>query len=212
MTLIRKARELINVVDIIVGRNRLKEGERLNTVELKQNERAFQFMDKAGMVKEIQNVKLLETLIHDISSMSREGPLKNGETGRIVALDGSVALMELKQGAKVIRHAVNLSSSRHWDYAYASTVHAAQGATQYRTLFHIRTPDRDHEHESELKTMAKVFGDRSFYVGSTRATHEMKIYTNNKQTALEIVTARQDKSSAIELLGIARQKTRGVER
>ena len=345
----QKTPELKRVVDIIVGRDHLKNEERLNAVELKQNERAFQLMDQAGMVHEIKNIGLLNTLVSDIASMSgaerdrtlvitafnqdrhlinsgvrlelqkkgeisgkemtveiflskgwtraeikeaqyyrpgdvirfgrdyrkvdaakgeymrvasvdaphglvllhkqdgtamswepnkfntievyksetraiavgdlirmtrSEGQLKNGETGRVVALDATIAVLEVKQGNRVSQHEVNLSVSRHWDYAYASTVHAAQGATRYRTLFHIRTPDHNSEHEqsNELKTMAKVFGDRSFYVGSTRATHDMKIYTNNKQTALEIVTAKQDKTSAIEILGVEKQIGRGLGR
>jgi hypothetical protein len=48
--------------------------------------------------------------------------------------------------------------------------------------------------------MAKVFGDRSFYVGATRASHELRIYTNDKAMAARAVTARQDKTSAVETI------------
>jgi hypothetical protein len=53
--------------------------------------------------------------------------------------------------------------------------------------------------------MAKVFGNRSFYVGSTRASHAMKIYANNKQDALKVVAAKQDKMSAVEVLGLEKK-------
>jgi hypothetical protein len=54
--------------------------------------------------------------------------------------------------------------------------------------------------------MAKVFGNRSFYVGTTRATHEMKIYTNNKQAALKVGMAQQDKTSVVEVVNEEKQK------
>ena len=48
--------------------------------------------------------------------------------------------------------------------------------------------------------MAKVFGDRSFYVGATRASHELRIYTNDKTVAAKAVAAKQDKTSAVETI------------
>jgi type IV secretory pathway VirB9-like protein len=46
--------------------------------------------------------------------------------------------------------------------------------------------------------MAKVFGDRSFGVGATRASHEMMIYTQDKEVAAALVGAKQEKLSAVE--------------
>lgn len=43
--------------------------------------------------------------------------------------------------------------------------------------------------------MASVFGDRSFYVGSTHASHELRIYTNDKAAAAQAVMERQDQCS-----------------
>ena len=48
--------------------------------------------------------------------------------------------------------------------------------------------------------MAKIFGNRSFYVGTTRASHELRVYTNDKAMAASIVSGRQDKSSAVETM------------
>lgn len=48
--------------------------------------------------------------------------------------------------------------------------------------------------------MAKVFGDRSFYVGVTRASHELRIYTNDKAAAAKAVSLKQDKTSAVETI------------
>jgi hypothetical protein len=52
--------------------------------------------------------------------------------------------------------------------------------------------------------MAKVFGDRSFYVGTTRASHELAIYTNDKGVAKTAVAGKQDKTSAVETIERAR--------
>lgn len=130
--------------------------------------------------------------------------LKNGEVGRVVALKDNVATIEVKQGKESIRRDLDLSQNdnKHWDHAYASTVHASQGSTQHRTMFHIRAPEGENEYKQkrELEQMAKVFGDRSFYVGATRASHELRVYTNDKEAAAAAVAGKQDKTSAVETI------------
>lgn len=109
-------------------------------------------------------------------------------------------MLEVKQGEQTTQHPVDFSQSKHWDYAYACTVHGAQGVTQHRAIFHIAIPEKETEKSQKqaLANMAKVFGDRSFYVGVTRASHELKIYTNDKELAAKAITEKQDKTSAIE--------------
>lgn len=139
----------------------------------------------------------------DMLRMTRnDGVFKNGEVAKVVAVAGSKVTLEVKHGSEVSKHEVDLSRNKHWDHAYASTVHAAQGATQNRAIFHIRTPENDNERKQAMafENMAKVFGDRSFYVGATRASHELRIYTNDKAAAAMAVAAKQDKSSALETL------------
>lgn len=132
------------------------------------------------------------------------GRLKNGEIGRVVGLKDNVATIEVKQGKESIRRDLDLGQDdhKHWDHAYASTVHASQGSTQHRTMFHIRAPESDNEYKQkrELEQMAKVFGDRSFYVGTTRASHELRVYTNDKDAAAAAVAGKQDKTSAVETI------------
>ena len=131
-----------------------------------------------------------------------EGEFKNGEVARVTAVAGDKVTLELKQGKDVSLHQVDLSRNKHWDHAYAQTVHASQGATQHRAIFHIRAPQTESEKKQEraLENMAKVFGDRSFYVGATRASHELRIYTNDKTVAAKAVAAKQDKTSAVETI------------
>lgn len=154
----------------------------------------------------------------DLIRMTRnEGEFKNGEVARVAEIHGDKVTLELKQGDTVSRHGVDLSQSKHWDHAYASTVHASQGSTQYRAMFHIRAPETPNERkeEKELANMAKVFGNRSFYVGTTRASHELRIYTNDKAGAAKAISAQQDKTSAVETLhkgDIDQSKSLGVSR
>ncbi|WP_459203501.1 MobF family relaxase (plasmid) [Ralstonia pseudosolanacearum] len=131
-----------------------------------------------------------------------EGEFKNGEVARVAAVAGTRVTLELSQGKDVSLHDVDLSKNKHWDHAYASTVHASQGATQHRAIFHIRAPETDDERKQEraLESMAKVFGDRSFYVGTTRASHELRIYTNDKKLAARAIAGKQDKTSAVETI------------
>lgn len=131
-----------------------------------------------------------------------DGDLKNGEVARVLARDGNVVRISVGQGKEAVERDLDLSRSRHWDHAYASTIHAAQGVTQRRAIFHIRAPDsgREGQNERALAAMARIFGQRSFYVGTTRASHELRVYTNDKAQAARIVEGRQDKSSAVEVI------------
>lgn len=127
--------------------------------------------------------------------------IKNGNVGKVISLSGNVALLEMSTGPEFASMQLDLSKNRHWEYGYASTVHSAQGATSYRTLFHIHTPGKGEELKShEITKMAKIFGQRSFYVGSTRASHELQIFTTDKQFAERLITAKQDKTSGMELI------------
>jgi len=348
----QKTPDLKAAVDIITGRDQLTDGGRLTAVELKNNARAFEHMDKTGMVKEVTNGGLIDAAVKDVLAMSaaerertivitaynkdrheinagvrdglkqtgevsrieqnkeifiskgwtravtkeaqyynagdvvrfgrdykqidaakgeyarvvstdatrgvvllqkengqtiawepkknnnvevydaerrdiakgdiirmtrNEGEFKNGEVARVADIDGDKVKLELKQGEAISYHDVDLAKSKHWDYAYASTVHASQGATQHRAMFVIRAPEDENEKKQarQLEAMAKVFGNRSFYVGSTRASHELSIYTNDKAVAAKAVSAQQDKTSAVETLHRAEQardKTVGVDR
>lgn len=152
---------------------------------------------------EVYDTETRELAQGDLIRITRsEGEFKNGEVARVAAVDGTRATLELQQGKETTSHQVDLARSKHWDHAYASTVHASQGATQHRAIFHIRAPENDNERKQEraLENMAKVFGDRSFYVGATRASHELRIYTNDKGVAAQAVAGKQDKTSAVETI------------
>lgn len=139
--------------------------------------------------------------------------IKNGEIARVIRVDGDIASLSLRQGGGDATQHLNLEENKHWDHAYATTVHGSQGSTRHRTLFHIRAPvaDGERKQQAALDDMAKVFGNRSFYVGATRASHEMTIYTNDKGLAQRAITGRQDKTSAVETIQNSQNKLENVK-
>lgn len=184
----------------------------------KENGSAIAWEPKKNNNVEVYDPDKREIAKGDLIRITRnEGEFKNGEVARVSDIKGDRVTLELKQGDAVSKHEVDLARSKHWDHAYASTVHASQGATQYRAMFHIRAPETDNERkqEKQLAGMAKVFGNRSFYVGTTRASHELRVYTNDKAVAAKAISAHQDKTSAVETLrrdDIEQGKSLGVSR
>lgn len=56
------------------------------------------------------------------------------------------------------------------------------------------------KNDRELLAMAEVFGDRSYYVGVTRASHDIQIVTNDVVLAQRAITEKLDKSTVIEAM------------
>ena len=153
---------------------------------------------------EVYNTESREIGKGDIIRFTRNNEtVKNGEVARVVDILGSQATVEMGLGSEKSLQKMDLSVNKHWEHGYAFTVHAAQGSTKYQTFFHINAPQGNESGKiksSDLAKMAKVFGERSFYVGVTRASHQLAIYTNDKNMAAQIVGAKQDKSSVLETL------------
>lgn len=191
----------------------VEKGDYLTVVESAGRPNVVQLRKRDGSIVEWQpkkhnNVEAYDRDVRplaagDLIRITRNGgEFHNGDVARVVRLDGPVATVELGRGAQALRRELNLEQNKHWDHAYASTVHAAQGATQARAIFHIRAPEQEEARfgQRDLDNFARVFGARSFYVGSTRASHALTIYTNDKALAARAVAGRQDKSSAVETL------------
>jgi conjugative relaxase-like TrwC/TraI family protein len=182
--------------------------QRVNTVSVQRDDgTTVLWRPHVNNQVEVYEVKEREIAVGDVIRITRnEETLKNGHIGVVEALT--------KEGMQInvsgVRHELHTEKSKHWEHAYASTVHAAQGATARNTVFMVKVPTGDAEqnegdarpkHDFALQQMAQIFGARSFYVGATRATHEMVLYTNNTEKAGELVTKAQDKTSAMETLG-----------
>ncbi len=121
--------------------------------------------------------------------------IKTGEMGTVKSiLFGKVKLETSNQTVQF-----DLKEYKHWDHAYAVTVHASQGLTVDKTLFHIHAVEKeDGEKTKALHEIAKIFGERSFYVGVTRARNDVEIYTNDSKIAQRVICQDQDKTSSLE--------------
>lgn len=129
--------------------------------------------------------------------------LFNGDRGIVQSIQGDEAKIQFGNTEKTL----NLKENPHWDHAYALTLHASQGLTAKEVLFVVRDTAQKGKEASEDGgggamdyKLAKIFGERSFLVGVTRASHNMTIYTDDKASAMRQIRQEQDKSSAIEAI------------
>lgn len=129
--------------------------------------------------------------------------VKNGHEATVVSVHENQAVLRLADGKEI---PWDLDAQRHWDHAYAATVHAGQGATREQAMLHIpahkmeRDPEDARRQSDVAMTVRRIFGDRSFYVGLTRAVDDLQIFTTDAILARAAVSRHQDKSSAIETL------------
>lgn len=76
---------------------------------------------------------------------------------------------------------------QHWDHAYATTVHSAQGKTEDIVLAHSESFRQNLTHQ------------QSFYVSISRARHEAHIYTDDKEQYLATLNRfTGEKTSALQ--------------
>ena len=111
-------------------------------------------------------------------------------------------ILEVKQGNDVTHHPIDFTQHKHWDYAYACTVHGAQGITQHRAIFHIAVPEKETEKSSEkvFKDMAKVFMIVVLCWRNPCEPHELKFIPTAKNLQPKPLPVNKIKTSAIESL------------
>ncbi|AJY38074.1 relaxase domain-containing protein (plasmid) [Burkholderia humptydooensis] len=155
---------------------------------------------------EVYDREQRQLAVGDVIRLTRnDDTFKNGETAKVIGLQGGLAVLEVSDKAATSHHHVNLNTSQHWDHAYTSTIHAAQGASKAQVIFVINMPDIDPEKPKQAEQMlagfAKVFGDRSYYVGVTRASRDIAIVTNDVGLTRQAITQQQDKTTSIGAQG-----------
>ncbi|MET3631923.1 MobF family relaxase [Burkholderia sp. 572] len=129
--------------------------------------------------------------------------VKNGHEATVVSVQENRAVFRLADGKEI---PWDLDAQRHWDHAYAATVHAGQGATREQAILHIpshkmeRDPDDARRQSDVAMTVQRIFGDRSFYVGLTRAVDDLQVFTTDADKARAAISRHQDKTSAVETL------------
>ncbi|HTW86918.1 MAG TPA: ATP-binding domain-containing protein [Candidatus Binataceae bacterium] len=89
----------------------------------------------------------------------------NGEFATVLQIANDSAVIKL-DGGRTLK--ARLSELQHIDYGYASTSHAAQGATVDRVIVNIDTTRG-----------VQLVNRRQFYVSLSRARYDARIYTND---------------------------------
>ena len=89
-------------------------------------------------------------------------------------------------------------ADKHIDHNYASTVYASQGSTYKSTYLYLNV--NEEASEQDKKTVNSIVGDRMFYVALTRAKEEFELHTNDASSLKEMLSAKQDKTFALEEL------------
>lgn len=107
----------------------------------------------------------------------------NGDRFTVKTVEGEKLTLEDKKGRTV---ELDKRQASYLSYAYATTVHKSQGLTCDRVLFNIDT--------KSLTTSKDVF-----YVGISRARHEVEIFTDDKKSLASSVSRDSPKTTAAEI-------------
>lgn len=116
--------------------------------------------------------------------------LVNGERYQVLAVSPSqVSLGKINDDGSVSRQ-VDLPATNqlplHLDYAYASTVHSAQGLSETGVIMN-------------LETFSRTTKSDVFYVATSRAREWVKLYTNDITKLPFAVDRREDKGAALDI-------------
>jgi ATP-dependent exoDNAse (exonuclease V) alpha subunit len=110
----------------------------------------------------------------------------NGEFATIVAIDDKRVTLRLDNDRELTASLLRL---RRIDYGYASTSHAAQGATVDRVIVNV-----------DSMRSAELVNQKQFYVSISRARYDARLYTDDAQALGRAVGRRSEKSIALDAL------------
>ncbi|ENV65114.1 hypothetical protein F949_00013 [Acinetobacter junii NIPH 182] len=170
-----------------------------------KREQGLKLKDKDGVIQDwnSKNKNLIEVyekeekklLKGDLIKINRtNGNFKNGEKYTFKGIEGDQVLLANEKNEE---HRMALNEFKHWDHGYATTIYSSQGLTKENVfmLINSSTLSNAQNDEKAAKNLGKIFGNRAFYVGVTRASKELKIYTHDKNVARMAVGYSQDKTS-----------------
>jgi ATP-dependent exoDNAse (exonuclease V) alpha subunit len=109
--------------------------------------------------------------------------VQNGLSGIIESIDKDKNITIQLKDRKVT---FNTNRYSNLDYGYALTLHKAQGQTCEKAIF--------------VHSAGDNVSTESFYVAATRATHNVKVLTPNKDALFNSVCKAQDKTSTREFV------------
>jgi ATP-dependent exoDNAse (exonuclease V) alpha subunit len=111
---------------------------------------------------------------------------RNGEVVEVISVDIAKGLATVRGSHGT--EALELDAKQHWEHAYASTVHAAQGKTADRVLVHLDTK------------YEKTIGSESFYVAISRARQEARLYVDDHTKVILAIGRSQQGQYGLEAL------------
>ena len=117
----------------------------------------------------------------------------NGQFATVVAIDAGQTRFRTDRCREIAAADWRL---RHVDYGYASTSHAAQGATVDRVIVNVDT-----------ERGVRLVNRRQFYVSFSRARHDARLYTDNADALARAAGREQLKATALENLSPAQRQS-----
>lgn len=175
---------------------------RSGTVSLKRDSGETQWQPAKNNQVEVYDSVSRQVSVGDSLRVRRNSEsLKNGEVITISEISAQGAKATTARGLPV---SIDLSLHPHWDHAYATTVHAAQGRTTQSTILAVpsKLPKTPHPETEHIR--ATVFGIRSAYVSSTRARESFEIFANNGISVRFAFSKLQDKAASISAIADSR--------
>ena len=133
--------------------------------------------------------------VGDLIRWTRNDPANgriNAEVGRVVAIDRNQHRADVLVNGAL--HRLDLDRQGHWELAYATTIHAAQGRTADRVLLHLDT------------SKPHLISHEGWYVGISRARSELRIFTDSVERLPEQIRTSLQQESA---LGVVARSERG---
>jgi len=152
-----------------------------------QDGTTFRFRPADAKGVEVYTAEQRALAVGDELRFTRNQPelgLRNGSRGTVATIGGDFITLETARGP--IELARHRAANQHLEYAYALTVHAAQGKTA--------------EIGGLLMTASsgRALTERAFYVGITRFRDDIVLYTDSKPAAMRLIATAIDKTSALE--------------
>ena len=121
----------------------------------------------------------LQFRIHDKSNK-----VANGEFATITELGQTQVKLRFDHKREL---ALPFAQLRHVDYGYASTSHAAQGATVDRVIVN-----------ADSMRSAQLVNRKQFYVSISRARHDAQVYTDDAEALRRAVGRDPRKAAALD--------------
>jgi hypothetical protein len=145
--------------------------------------------------KRLQGIAAYREIIRDFTqgdriqftANNRELAVSNRDMGTIERIDSSQVSVKM-DGAKERTVAFDTAQMRHFDHGYAVTSHSSQGLTADRVLVNMDT-----------KVHPELINTRFAYVSVSRASEDVRIYTNDVAVLSERLSTDVTKTSAVDL-------------